>query len=113
MVWGMRIDFVSRERQPARLLSVIRRAFPHAGDREISFLLWNCTAFPCAGTDYVAKQVVKAALVCAPTSRRGWWRKLQRYAAWCEAEMMRAAREIESARERENERHDTSAVSVD
>lgn len=51
-------------------LELVRVYFPWMSDEEANYLLWECTAFPVAGLDYVVAQLEQHATRGEIT--RGW-----------------------------------------
>lgn len=57
-------------------VELVREYLPKADDRLADFILWEMTAYPICGLDHTRKQLAEIAAKCAPTHKRGWFRKL-------------------------------------
>ncbi len=71
-------------------LQVVQSHFPGVTESEANFLLWECTAYPCSGTEGADEELRALAERVRPR-KRGWWRRLSRYKAACDADMYRFA----------------------
>lgn len=67
---------------------LVREYLPLISDRDAGYVLWNLTAYPMDSIDGMRVHLAECAAACAPVRKRGWHRKLWRFAAKTEAELM-------------------------
>lgn len=68
---------------------LVHRYLPLASDKQVMFILWNMTPWPCWDPRLCLRQLRQR---CAPVRKRGWYRKLMTEAARIDAEMWAACR---------------------
>lgn len=80
------------EDAPLTCRDLVHQYLPCASDRDVMFILWNMTPWPCGDP---RGELARLAAICAPVRKRGWFRKLCREAGRIDQEVMRV---LEDAR---------------